>query len=56
MLAARFIEAMLFGISARDPVVLGVVCAVLLVAGATANLIPALRASRVDPARALRTD
>lgn len=56
MLAARFVEAMLFGIGARDPAVLGGVCAVLLVAGATANLIPAVKASRVDPARALRTD
>ncbi|HVX40796.1 MAG TPA: ABC transporter permease [Gemmatimonadaceae bacterium] len=56
VLAGRFVEAMLFGISARDPAVLGGVCAVLLVAGTAANLAPALRASRVDPAAALRAE
>ena len=52
--AARLLDTLLFGVSARDPltyaiVILGVVCVALL-----ANLVPARRAAAVDPMRALR--
>jgi predicted permease len=40
--------------SAFDPLAMGVVCAVLAVAGLLACLIPALRAGRIHPMRALR--
>ena len=52
--AGRLIESMLYGIRLRDPLAIG--GAVLLLGGAAllAALIPALRASRVDPALALR--
>jgi putative ABC transport system permease protein len=50
----RLIESMLYGVRLRDPLAIG--GAVLLLGGAAllAALIPALRASRVDPALALR--
>ena len=54
--AGRLIESMLYGIRLRDPLVIG--GAVLLLGGAAlvAALIPALRASRVDPVLALREE
>jgi predicted permease len=52
--AGRLIESMLFGVRPRDP--LAAIGSVLLLGGAAliAALIPALRASRADPALALR--
>ena len=55
--AGRFIKPLLFEESPRDPVVFAVVAApVLLAAAILASLIPALRATRVDPVQALRAD
>ncbi|NNM32744.1 MAG: hypothetical protein HKO53_06740, partial [Gemmatimonadetes bacterium] len=52
----RFIQGMLHGVQATDPVVLlGLVLAVMTVAGLAA-LVPALRAVRADPMTALRTE
>src|SRR5260370_1122465 len=52
--AGRLIESMLYGVRLQDPLAIG--GAVLLLGGAAllAALIPALRASRADPALALR--
>jgi ABC-type antimicrobial peptide transport system permease subunit len=49
-------ETMLFGIRPLDPVAIG--GAVLLLGGAAlvAAFVPALRASRIDPATALRDE
>jgi putative ABC transport system permease protein len=55
MLAPK-IEPLMFSQSARDPVVLGVVAALLVVVGVVATLVPGVRASRVDPAVTLRSD
>ena len=52
----RFIASLLFGVSARDPLVLGLVAAVLIGVAALASLIPAWRAGRADPSSALRAD
>jgi predicted permease len=54
--AGRLMETMLFGIRPLDPVAIG--GAVLLLGGAAlvAAFVPALRASRVDPATALRDE
>jgi ABC-type antimicrobial peptide transport system permease subunit len=52
----RLLEGLLFGISPRDPVTLGVVSLVLLLVAAGAGYGPARRASRLDPARVLRAD
>jgi ABC-type antimicrobial peptide transport system permease subunit len=54
--ALRFIGALLYGLSSRDPIAF--VSAVLLLSSVAtlAGLGPAWRASRVDPALALRID
>jgi ABC-type antimicrobial peptide transport system permease subunit len=50
----RFIESFLFGLRHNDPLVLAVAVAVLAGAAIVAGYAPALRASRIDPAVALR--
>ncbi|QSQ25979.1 ABC transporter permease [Pyxidicoccus parkwayensis] len=51
---SRVLQRLLFGVSAADPVVLAGGAAVLVLMGMLASYLPALRASRVDPASALR--
>jgi predicted permease len=53
---SRVVEGMVFGVSARDPVALAGVAAVLTLAALTASWVPARRAARVAPAITLRTD
>ena len=52
----RWIAPLLFGESPRDPVIFVVVAAMLLTVTVVASFIPARRAARVDPNRALRSD
>jgi predicted permease len=52
--SARLLQASLYGVSARDPVTFAAVTGVLLGAGILATVVPARRAARVDPVRALR--
>jgi predicted permease len=54
--AGRWVEPLLFDTSPRDPVTFGVVAAVLLLVALVASLVPAWRASRVDPIEALRAE
>ena len=54
--AGRYVEPLLYEQSARDPVVYGAVAVTLLVVAVAATLRPALRATRVDPTVALRTE
>jgi predicted permease len=54
--AARVIAGALYGISSADPVSWLAAAAVMLVASAFANLVPAWRAAHVDPCEALRTE
>jgi predicted permease len=54
--AGRWVKALLFDVSANDPFVFVIVAVTLLVVATAASWIPALRASRVDPNVALRTD
>ncbi|HKI94487.1 MAG TPA: ABC transporter permease, partial [Gemmatimonadales bacterium] len=56
LMVGRWIEPLLFEESPRDPTVLVVVAGVLLGVAALASFIPARRAARVDPMRALRTE
>ena len=50
----RVVRTLLFGIGPADPVSVAAAVAVLAAAGALAAWIPARRAARVDPIRALR--
>jgi predicted permease len=55
-LIARFLRTLLFGVAAGDPWTLGGATLLLLAIATLASWIPARRASRVDPAEALRAE
>jgi predicted permease len=52
----RFLGSFLFGVSPMDPTTLGSVALVLVAVTVVASWLPALRAARVDPMAALRSD
>jgi len=52
--AGRILSSLLFQVSARDPLTIGGVALVLLAVSVVAALVPARRATRVDPTKALR--
>jgi predicted permease len=54
--ASRFVSELLFDTSPRDPVVFAVVIVTLLATSVIASILPAIRASRVDPMEALRVE
>lgn len=53
---SRFIAGLLFGVAPTDPMTYGLVAICVVAVGLVAAIIPALRASRVDPVEALHTD
>ena len=55
-LMSSLLESLLFGVTSRDALTLSIASLVLLVVTAVACLIPARRATRVDPVTALRLD
>jgi predicted permease len=55
-LGGSALAALLFGVSARDPLVFAVVALALLGAAVAASWLPAWRASRVSPSAALRVE
>jgi putative ABC transport system permease protein len=54
--STRLVRPVLFGVGPNDPVVVVGVPAVLAIVALFACLIPALRASRVDPTMGLRVE
>jgi ABC-type antimicrobial peptide transport system permease subunit len=54
--AARWVQPLLFRLSAKDPATYAAVAAAMLLAALAACLIPAMRAGRADPNVALRSD
>jgi ABC-type lipoprotein release transport system permease subunit len=53
---SRLLAGMLYGVSSTDPFTLGAVIALVTGLGTAAALVPALRASRVDPMNVLREE
>jgi ABC-type antimicrobial peptide transport system permease subunit len=52
--AGMYLASELFGLTGWDPMVLGSAASVLALVAFLAGLIPAIRAARIDPMRALR--
>src|SRR5205807_6515025 len=52
----KSLNAMLFGVGPRDPLVLGAASVFLLAVALAAALAPALRAMRIDPTIAMRAE
>jgi putative ABC transport system permease protein len=52
--ATRVLSHQLFGVAPHDPLTMGIVLAVIVITGGAACLVPARRATRVDPMVALR--
>ena len=53
---ASLLESLLFGVTSRDTVTLSIAAVVLLAVTMIACVIPAQRATRVDPVTALRLE
>ena len=56
LLSGRVLQGLLFGVTPRDPVVLGLVAATVALATLAACHVPVRRAVRVDPMVALRAE
>jgi predicted permease len=55
-IAARFLQAFLYGVSVSDPLTIIGATLALVATASLANWLPARRAAQVDPAEALRSD
>ncbi|HYL34275.1 MAG TPA: ABC transporter permease [Bryobacteraceae bacterium] len=56
LVGTRIISKLLFNVAAVDPITFGVTCLGMLGAAVAASAVPAWRATRVDPANALRDE
>src|SRR5882724_10072748 len=56
LLGTRVLASLIYGVSKTDPLTLVATAAVVLASGVLASWIPALRATRVDPAVSLRAE
>ena len=56
MLGSRALASFLYGTSVRDPWVFAGSIAILVVVASAASIVPALRASRIEPIAALRAE
>jgi len=56
LFVTRLLSKLLYGVAPHDPFVFGAVSLTLIAVGGVASLLPARRATRVDPLVALRTE
>ncbi len=56
LLAGRLIVSLLYEVSSNDPIALSAACLLLLAVALIAAYVPAYRATRIEPASALRTE
>jgi putative ABC transport system permease protein len=56
LVAARYLETLVFGVSIADPLIYATVAAVVAFVAAASAFVPARRAARVDPMVALRAE
>jgi ABC-type antimicrobial peptide transport system permease subunit len=56
LFAGGLFERILYGVTPSDPVTFAIVFAIMLGVGAAATLVPARRATRIDPMQALRQE
>ncbi len=52
----RLLQSLLFGVTSHEPLIYAGIAALLVTVGVTACLLPALRATRIDPISALRAE
>jgi predicted permease len=56
LMGSTVLQSLMFGLSTTDGVTLAVAVGIVVVVGAAASVVPAVRASRVDPVRLLRAE
>ncbi len=56
LVGSAVLQSLMFGLSTTDRVTLAVAIGIVVVVGAAASAVPAVRASRVDPVRLLRAE
>ena len=56
LLGGRFLSSLLFGVTPHDASVLAVVVSLLAATSLLSSYLPALRATRVEPATALKSE
>ena len=56
LFVTRLLSKLLYGVALHDPFVFSAVALILIAVGAVASLVPARRATRVDPLVALRAE
>jgi putative ABC transport system permease protein len=52
----RVVSSLLFGVRATDPLTFGAVAVLLIAVGLLAIIVPAFRATRIEPVRTLRDE
>jgi ABC-type antimicrobial peptide transport system permease subunit len=54
LMASKLIASLLFGVTPRDPLAFGVAASALLLVAVAASVLPAAKATRIDPVAAIR--
>ena len=53
---SRLVASLVFGVHPTDPLTFSAVAVILITVGVLANIVPAYRATRIEPVRTLRED